>query len=84
MAKEIKSDLHRRVLENLKARRKALKMTQRSLADKLGMAPPSYCEIENGHFSPGLELIERLAKALDTDPSSFFTEPHTHHHAGAA
>ena len=56
-------------IANVKARRKALGLTQTDVANAVGCKQPYYCAIERGHVSPGLELIERIAEALQIAPS---------------
>jgi transcriptional regulator with XRE-family HTH domain len=51
----------------LKERRKALGLTQRSLAQKLGLRTSSVAVLENGRRMPSLGLIGRLATTLGVD-----------------
>ncbi len=74
MTKEIKSNLHRRLMANLKSRRRELNLTQRQLGDLLGMGQSAYSQIENGHFEPSMEMTERIAKTLGLDPGDLFSE----------
>lgn len=50
---------------NLRKRRRELKMTQAKLAEQLGVSTAYVCQLETGSHTPGLEVIERVAKALD-------------------
>lgn len=51
----------------LKARRSALSLTQRSLAQKLGVKASHIALLENGKRRPSLGLVVRLAAALGVD-----------------
>jgi transcriptional regulator with XRE-family HTH domain len=51
----------------LKARRKALGMTQQSLAQKLGVKPSHIALLENGRRRPSLGLVVRLSTTLSID-----------------
>lgn len=58
--------IHRTVAENLKARRKQLGLSQRALAERIGIAHPSINRWENMLESPNLGWLEKLAENLDT------------------
>ena len=51
----------------LKARRSALRLTQQSLARKLGVKASHIALLENGRRRPSLGLVVRLAAALGVD-----------------
>src|SRR5690348_17535663 len=53
--------------ELLKARRKTLGLTQRSLAQKLGVEASHVAFIESGRRNPSLKLVARLADTLGLD-----------------
>ncbi len=53
--------------ELLKARREGLGLTQRSLAQKLGVEASHVAFIESGRRLPSLKLVARLADALGLD-----------------
>ena len=53
--------------ELLRARRGALGLTQRSLAQKLGVEASHIAFIETGRRKPSLKLIRRFADALGLD-----------------
>lgn len=53
--------------EFLKARRAALGLTQRSLAQKLGVEASHVAFIESGRRKPSLKLVARLADTLGLD-----------------
>lgn len=48
----------------LKALRQARGLTQKRLADKLGMSYTYLCNLENGKVNVSLTTLRRLAKAL--------------------
>ena len=59
-----KKDINVRIGEQLKARRLALGMTQRELAEKAKMQANSIIHIEKGRRGISVQLLERLCKVL--------------------
>lgn len=59
---------------NLKNRRKQLKLTQADLANKVNVSTSFITEIENARKSPSFTTIEKLASVLEAPPWSFFCE----------
>ena len=59
--------------EKLKARRKELKMTQKEIADRLGISYQAYSAWERGVKAPSKEKIKRLEQILRV-PKGYFTE----------
>ena len=59
--------------EKLKARRKELKMTQKDIADQLGISFQAYSAWERGVKEPSKEKIKRLEHILRA-PKGYFTE----------
>lgn len=53
---------------NIKTARKKLKITQKELATRLGIAEITIRKYENGDREPNLETIEKLAAALEVTP----------------
>lgn len=53
---------------NIKTARKRLKITQKELATRLGIAEITIRKYENGDREPNLETIEKLATALEVTP----------------
>jgi transcriptional regulator with XRE-family HTH domain len=53
--------------EFLRARRAALRLTQRSLARKLGVQESHVALIESGRRKPSLKLVARIADSLSLD-----------------
>ncbi len=47
--------------------RKSKKLTQEELAEKIGIGTPNISYFETGRFSPAIETLERIAKALDVE-----------------
>lgn len=45
----------------------------RGLADRAGVGFVTVSRIENGRMSPTVEMLEKLAKALDIDVRDFFS-----------
>ena len=59
--------------EKLKARRKELKMTQKDIADQLGVSYQAYSAWERGIKQPSREKIKLLEQILNV-PKGYFTE----------
>ena len=59
--------------EKLKARRKELKMTQKNIADQLGISYQAYSAWERGVKEPSKEKVNRLEQILRV-PKGYFTE----------
>ena len=59
--------------EKLKARRKELKMTQKEIADQLGISYQAYSAWERGVKAPSKEKIKQLEQILRV-PKGYFTE----------
>ena len=62
--------------KNLKKIRKSKKETQKSLAEKVGVASTYIANIEQGVRSPSLALINKLAEVLAVKTKKFFEENH--------
>ncbi len=60
-----KKDINVRIGELLKARRLALGMTQREVAEKAKMQTNSIIHIEKGRRGISVQLLERLCKVLE-------------------
>lgn len=59
--------------DKLKARRKELKMTQKDIADQLGISYQAYSAWERGVKEPSKEKVNRLEQLLKV-PKGYFTE----------
>ena len=59
--------------EKLKARRKELKMTQKDIADQLGITYQAYSAWERGVKQPSREKVKLLEQILKV-PKGYFTE----------
>lgn len=59
--------------DKLKARRKELKMTQKDIADQLGISYQAYSAWERGVKAPSKEKVKQLEKILKV-PKGYFTE----------
>lgn len=55
------------IISQLRALRKQRGMTQKELADKIGQTQQRIAEIESGEFSPSLETLKPILKALDAE-----------------
>ena len=59
--------------EKLKARRKELKLTQKEIADQLGISYQAYSAWERGVKTPSKDKVKQLEKILKV-PKGYFTE----------
>ena len=59
--------------DKLKARRKELKLTQKDIADQLGISYQAYSAWERGVKEPSKEKVKRLEQILKV-PKGYFTE----------
>jgi transcriptional regulator with XRE-family HTH domain len=62
-------------MENLRAIRKAKKMSQEDLAEASGVSQGAISKIERGEMNITLETITQIAKALDVHPVQLFPLP---------
>src|ERR1700758_184620 len=62
--------------EFLKARREGLGLTQRSLAEKLGVEASHVAFMESGRRKPSLKLVGRLADTLGLDRQTLLILAH--------
>ena len=58
--------LIREVSERITAYREAHGLSQRKMAERMGMPQPNLARLELGLHTPTLETLARLAKAMDT------------------
>lgn len=72
--------------EVLKERRQALALTQRQLAQRLGVEPSHIAYLEHGQRRPSLALLGRLADVLKLDKHQLFllSHPEAKHLIGTA
>lgn len=63
------STLHKVFCQNVARERARLELTQAQVAERLGVSQPYYAEIEGGRRIPGLDVVERVAIALETTPA---------------
>jgi transcriptional regulator with XRE-family HTH domain len=62
-------DLLTRFAGNVKRLRSRKKMSQKALADRVGISVSYVSMLERGQRSPPLETIEKMAKALGVPPA---------------
>ncbi|HUA31971.1 MAG TPA: helix-turn-helix transcriptional regulator [Candidatus Binataceae bacterium] len=60
----------------IKQRREAFALTQRELAQKLGVKASHIAYLENGRRRPSLSLLARIADTLDLDKQRLFLLTH--------
>ncbi len=63
-------DLLTRFASNVRRLREKKKLSQKSLADKVGISVSYVSMLERGQRSPPLETIEKMAKALGVPAAS--------------
>jgi transcriptional regulator with XRE-family HTH domain len=68
------TDLRKIVGPNVRAYRTALGLTQAELAEKAGIATNHLGLLEAGKHFPTLDVLDRLAAALNKDALDFFME----------
>ena len=68
MANTITTDLHARVIANIKAYRALRNLTQQQLADRLHVSQPAIAQLESGATVPTLTRITEVAAALGVTP----------------
>jgi putative transcriptional regulator len=64
----------RLVENNIAVLRKKKKISQKELAEKVGIGNDWLCDIEKGKGTPSLELVKNLADALEVRISDIFSE----------
>ena len=57
---------------NIKERREELGMSQKDLAEKVGISKSFLCDIEQGRSKPSIDTAVKLADALDISDIKFF------------
>ncbi len=62
--------LTRRFAANVQRLRSKKKLSQKALADKVGISVSYVSMLERGQRSPPLETIEKMAKALGVTPAN--------------
>lgn len=63
-------DLLGRFADNVRRLRSKKKLSQKALADKVGISVSYVSMLERGQRSPPLETVEKMAKALSVPPAS--------------
>jgi transcriptional regulator with XRE-family HTH domain len=63
-------DLLTRFAANVRKLRSKKKLSQKALADKIGISVSYVSMLERGQRSPPLETIEKMAKALGVTPAA--------------
>lgn len=59
---------------NLKEKRIQKGMTQQEVADAVGIAKPTYCNIEQGKRSMRVRTAKKIARTLDFDWTELYEE----------
>jgi len=64
------TDLERLFRENMRGRRLFLGLTQKDLADSMGVSQPVVAGLEAGRVSPTLKTIAKVAEGLSLPPDA--------------
>lgn len=56
-----------KTIESIKQIRTSRRLTQQEVADAVGIARQAYVRIESGKHSASIDMIERIADALDCE-----------------
>lgn len=59
---------------NIKEKREQLGISQKALAEKVGISQSFLCDIEQGRCKPSLDTAVKLAKALKIKNIKFFED----------
>ena len=57
---------------NIKEKREQLGLSQKELADKVGISQSFLCDIEQGRCKPSIDTAVKLADALNISDIKFF------------
>jgi len=57
----------------VRSRRRELGLTQKQVADRIGVTQAYVATIEAGRNAPGLDVIAKFAEALNTTPSALLS-----------
>ena len=60
--------------EKIKGLRKALKLSQNELAEKIHVHPTHLSKMENGHLSPSIDIVQRLMKVFGVSADQLLNE----------
>lgn len=63
----LQKDTRRRTIETYVKCRKEKNMTQDRLAKQSGISRPNITRFESGHYNPSLEMLVRIAAAMDME-----------------
>ena len=68
------NELQRRIGEKIRIGRKSKGLTLAQMAERTGLSVGFLSQIELGKNSASVETLYRIARALDTDPGTFFQD----------
>ena len=57
---------------NIKERREELDLSQKELAEKVGISQSFLCDIEQGRSKPSIDTALKIAEALNISDVNFF------------
>lgn len=70
--------------ERIRAARTLRRMSQAALAEILGVTQSAVCRMEQSEFPPALDMIERVARALEVPPASLLPDGFVRGNASSA
>lgn len=70
-------ETRRKMLEQLVAYRKALGLTQKDLADRMGVSRPNISRFESEDYNPTIDMIVKVADSMGYDVKIEFVERKT-------
>ena len=60
----MEADMGENFFENLKAARLEAKMTQKAVAEKIGVAKSTYSQYESGDRLPSVEVVKKISRVI--------------------
>lgn len=67
--------IHLWIAANVSARRTQLGLTQREVAERIPTSQAYYAHLEAGRVNATVEVLWKLAKALETEPAALIETP---------
>lgn len=63
--KKNEADIRKKIIEQYISCRKCKGMTQKDMAEAMGVARPSITRFESGNYNPSLDMLIRMAEKMD-------------------
>jgi len=65
-------DIKKLLGKRIKNIRRAKNITQETMAEKIGIEPPSLSNIERGKFAPSIETLQKISQILEVAPYELY------------